>query len=149
MSFASPSVHRGAGVYARVGMETTALSASPHQLITMLFDGAAGTMALARHHMAAGRVAEKGAAISKAIDIVENGLKAALDPQAGGAQGAQLASNLSQLYDYVVRRLLYANLHNDDAVLDEAARLLESVASAWREIASTSSGAAAREVVHG
>ncbi len=29
---------------------------------------------------------------------------------------------------------MYANLHNDVAALDEAARLLESVASAWREI---------------
>lgn len=139
---------RGAAMYARLGVETAALSASPHQLIAMLFDGAAGAIATARLHVGQGNVAAKGAAISKAIAIVDSGLKAGLDPAAGGAQGAQLASNLSQLYDYVVRRLMFANLHDDPAALDEAARLLESVASAWREIA-PGAGAAAGEVVHG
>lgn len=135
MTYASPRSHRGAAMYARMGTETAALSASPHQLITMLFDGAATAIGMARVHMAQQRIKEKGEAISKAIDIVDNGLKASLDPNAGGAEGARLAGNLSALYDYVVRRLLHANLHNDAAALDEAARLLEDVASAWREIA--------------
>ncbi len=134
MSFGKPALHRGASVYARVGVETTALSASPHQLIMMLFDGAAQAIAMARHHMAEGRVAAKGIAISKAINVIDNGLKASLDPQPGGPAGAQLVGNLSDLYDYIVRRLLRANLHNDTSALDEAAQLLESVASAWREL---------------
>lgn len=135
MTYAGPMAHRGASAYARVGIESGALAASPHQLIVMLFDGAAQAIALAGHHMAEGRIAAKGQAISKAIDIVDNGLKAALDPVAGGAEGEQLVDNLSQLYDYIVRRLMQANLRNDAACLDECARLLESVASAWREIA--------------
>lgn len=134
MSHASPASHRGATMYARLGVETSAGSASPHQLIAMLFDGAAGAIAMARHHMAGQRIQAKGEAISKAIDIVANGLKASLDPQAGGADGARLADNLGDLYDYVVRRLMAGNLHNDPAALDEAARLLEAVGSAWREI---------------
>ena len=44
----------GAGAYARVGVETSAMSASPHQLIVMLFDGAKSAIGMARHHMAAG-----------------------------------------------------------------------------------------------
>lgn len=137
MTYASPGSHRGAAMYARMGTETAALSASPHQLITMLFDGAAAAIGMARLHMEQQRVKEKGESISKAIDIVDNGLKASLDPNAGGAEGARLAGNLAALYDYVVRRLLQANLRNDPAALDEAARLLEDVASAWREIAPT------------
>ena len=124
----------GAGAYARVGVETLAMSASPHQLIAMLFDGAKTAIGMARHHMAAGEIEAKGNAISKAMGIVENGLKASLDAKAAGNEGTKLVSNLSALYDYVVRRLLYANLHNDASVLDEVDALLDSLASAWREI---------------
>jgi flagellar protein FliS len=124
----------GAGAYARVGVESLAMSASPHQLIAMLFDGAKTAIGMARHHMAAGEIEAKGNAISKAMGIVENGLKASLDAKAAGNEGTKLVSNLSALYDYVVRRLLYANLHNDASVLDEVDALLDSLASAWREI---------------
>ncbi len=144
MSFASHAGHRGAAMYARMGTETAALSASPHQLITMLFDGADTAIAMARVHMGEQRIKEKGESISKAIDIVDNGLKASLDPSAAGPEGERLASNLSALYDYVVRRLLHANLHNDAAALDEASRLLGDVASAWREIAASATAAQAR-----
>lgn len=128
------NMRTGAGAYARLGVETSVMSASPHQLITMLFDGAKTAIGIARHHMAAGDTAAKGNAISKAIGIVDNGLKAGLDAQAAGEAGAELVGNLSALYDYVVQRLFRANLHNDVQALDEADRLLENVASAWREI---------------
>jgi flagellar protein FliS len=115
-------------------METTAFSASPHQLIAMLFEGARGAIAMARHHMGQGQAAAKGQAISKAINIVENGLKASLDADVGGLAGAKLVADLSSLYDYIVQRLMYANLRNEPLLLDEAARLLEAIASAWREV---------------
>jgi len=134
MNFARPNPHRGAGVYARLGMETTALSASPHQLTAMLFEGAGTAIAMARHCMSGNHIKSKGEAISRAINIIENGLKASLDADAAGAEGAQLVDNLTALYDYIVRRLMLGNLHNDPASLEEAARLLESVASAWREL---------------
>ena len=124
----------GAGAYARLGVETQAMSASPHQLICMLFDGAITAIGMARHHIAQGDVAAKGSAISKAVGIVANGLKASLDAKAAGAAGAELVANLSALYDYVIRRLLQANLRDDPRALDEAQSLLESVVSAWREI---------------
>lgn len=124
----------GAGAYARVGVETSAMSASPHQLICMLFDGARTTIGMARHHMSTGEIVAKGNAISKAIGIVDSGLKASLDAEAAGAAGAELVANLSALYDYIVQRLLIANLRNDVAALDEADGLLDNIASAWREI---------------
>ena len=124
----------GARSYAQVGLQSGVMSASPHQLITMLFDGAKTAIAMARHHMEHKEIAAKGKAISKAINIVDNGLKASLDAEAGGKAGAELVANLSALYDYISQRLMYANLRNDPALLDEADRLLENIGSAWREI---------------
>ena len=59
--------------------------------------------------------------------IVEEGLVAGLDTDTGG----KLAEDLMALYSYVTRRLTHANLHNDDAALDECVRLLEPVRAAW------------------
>ena len=140
------SFNSGAGAYARVGLEIGAMSASPHQLIVMLFDGAKAAMSMARHHMASGDIVAKGHAISKAINIVDNGLKASLDASTGGKAGEKLVANLTALYDYINQRLMYANLRNDPAMLEEACSLLESVSSAWRDIgdgqASPANGAA-------
>lgn len=124
----------GASAYATIGLQSAAMSASPHQLITMLFDGAKTAITMARHHMANGEIAAKGNAISKAINIIDNGLKASIDTEAGGAAEVALAANVSALYDYINQRLMYANLRNDPALLDEADRLLDSLSSAWREI---------------
>ncbi|GAA4348611.1 flagellar export chaperone FliS [Variovorax defluvii] len=124
----------GAGAYARLGVETQAMSATPHQLICMLFDGAVAAIGMARHHIAERDLAAKGRAISKAVGIVADGLKASLDAKSAGPAGAELVANLSALYDYVIRRLLQANLHDDTQALDEAESLLNNVASAWREI---------------
>lgn len=124
----------GAKAYATVARESGAMSASPHQLITMLFDGAKLAITMARHHMANNEISAKGSAISKAINIVDNGLKASLDAEVGGMAGAELVANLYGLYDYVSQRLLYANLRNDPALLDEAERLLDNISSAWIEV---------------
>jgi flagellar protein FliS len=124
----SPRV--GAGAYASVGVESNVLTASPYQLIDMLFDGAGVAIRTAAMHMQAGRMARKGEAISRALDIVNNGLLAALDVERGG----ELAQRLASLYEYIARRLLNANLNNDAAALDEAGQLLEEIGSAWREI---------------
>lgn len=125
------STRRGANAYARMGVETGVMSASPHQLIVMLFDGAQASLRAARLHLQQGNMAEKGKALSKAIDIVNNGLSASLDHDKGG----EIAGRLASLYDYVVRLLLQANLHNDLQRIDEAARLLDDIGTAWRDIA--------------
>ncbi|MEW6513310.1 MAG: flagellar export chaperone FliS [Pseudomonadota bacterium] len=117
--------------YARVGVETGVMAANPHKLILMLFDGALLSIATAIHAMQEGNIAAKGESVSKAIDIVSNGLKASLDFTTGG----DLAPRLAALYDYICDRLLFANLRNEKAALDESARLLTELKSAWQEIA--------------
>lgn len=124
------SMKSGANAYAKVGVETGVMSASPHKLIVMLFDGAMTAVRNGRTHMKAGNIPEKGAAISKAIQIIENGLRASLDREVGG----QIADGLDSLYDYMGRRLLTANLNNQPEVLEEVLRLLTELRDAWNAI---------------
>jgi flagellar protein FliS len=121
---------RGVNAYANVGLETGIASASPHKLIVMLYDGALVALLSAKANIAANNIAAKGAAISKAITIIDNGLRASLDKKAGG----DIAANLDALYDYMSRRLLHANLKNDVAILDEVHGLLSDLRGAWVEI---------------
>ena len=123
---------RDANAYARIGVESGILSASPHQRIVMLFDGYQTSIRLARLHLQAGNIAEKGRAITKAINIVSQGLRASLDLE----QGGEIAEQLDQLYDYTVRLLLRANLNNDEAALITASQLLDTIAAAWSTIGS-------------
>jgi flagellar protein FliS len=120
----------GASAYANVGVETGVMAASPHKLIVMLFDGAVAAVGSALVHMQAGSIPEKGKAISKAIQIIENGLRASLDRKAGG----QIGENLDALYEYMQHRLLLANLQNDPAILEEVQRLLNELREAWNAI---------------
>ncbi|WMD22593.1 flagellar export chaperone FliS [Achromobacter seleniivolatilans] len=114
--------------YADIGLETQVLGASPERLITLLYMGARAAIGQARLHMKEGRIAERGAAISKAIKIVDEGLKTGLNMEAGG----DIAVNLALLYDYIIRTLLTANLKTDVEQLDIADRLLTDLAEAWQ-----------------
>jgi flagellar protein FliS len=116
--------------YQRLEVETGVASASPQRLVVMLYDGAVKAIYSARAALARGDIAGRGAAISKAIAIVDEGLRPALDLEAGG----EIAANLAALYDYIVSRLLYANLKQDEPSLDEAARLLTDLKSAWEAL---------------
>lgn len=120
----------GAKIYQRVGVDSSVAGASPHQLILMLFDGALEALRLGRSHMQAKRIAEKGQSIGKAISIVQDGLKASVDGSAGG----ELATRLNKLYDYILMRLLQANLRNDFKALDEVVLLLADLRGAWAAI---------------
>ncbi len=116
--------------YAQVSTDIAVETADPHRLILMLFDGARAAIWMARAHMENKQIAEKGAAISKAIDIVNNGLRASLNIEDGG----ELAERLAALYEYIGNRLLWANLKNNVAALDEANQLLGELRSAWAMI---------------
>ncbi len=135
------AARKGIDAYAEVGVETGVAAADPHKLILMLFDGTLAAIAKARLAMSRGEIAPKGAAISKAIEIIDGGLKASLDVSAGGA----LAERLAALYDYMLNRLLAANLRNDTSLLDETTRLLNELRGAWAQIGSAAAPARAGE----
>jgi len=121
---------RGVQAYAKVGLETSVVAASPHELIVLLFDGALAAVHAARLHMKAGKIEEKGASISRAIEIVNDGLRASLDKKAGG----DIANSLDGLYMYITERLLQANLKNSMEMLDEVHTLLADLRDAWASI---------------
>jgi len=123
-----------ARAYAQMGVESSVLSASPYQLMTLLFDAALAAVSMARLYLVAGDVAQKGKSISRASNLIQGGLLASLDRSAVSPDGLEMVDNLEALYGYMLDCLLRANLHNDVAKLDEAGKLLENIASAWREI---------------
>ena len=84
----------------------------------------------ARRHLAGGQVAARGMAISKAIAIIENGLKASLDMKSGG----ELAERLAGLYDYMRLQLLQANLKSIERPLVEVHQLLGELKDAWAQV---------------
>ncbi|MER2043618.1 MAG: flagellar export chaperone FliS [Pantoea agglomerans] len=120
----------GTKAYAKIGVESAVMSASQQQLVVMLFDGALSAVIRARLFMQDGNIAGKGSSISKAINIIEAGLKESL----AESRGDELADNLLNLYDYMTRRLVHANMHNDVAAVEEVEGLLRNIADAWKEV---------------
>jgi flagellar protein FliS len=127
------------GLYARVGVETSVDGADPHRLVAMLFDGVIESIAQARGALRDGNVAAKGQAIGRAVRIVSEGLRAALNLNADGT----LARDMDALYEYIALRLTHANLHADERALDECQRLIEPLRSAWMQIGSSVAAPAA------
>ncbi|WP_027015760.1 flagellar export chaperone FliS [Comamonas composti] len=125
---------RAANAYTQVGVHSVVEGASPHQLIVLLFDSLNSALNAAKGAMLREEVVEKGLHIGKAVRILEEGLKAAVDVQ----QGGELAQNLIAIYDYSITQLTLANLRNDVALLQAAQDAVEPVASGWREIANVS-----------
>ena len=124
------TANRAIKSYNEIGIETGVRAADPHKLILMLFEGVLLALADAKRQMLQRETAAKGQSLSKAIMIIESGLKASLDVKAGGELGERLAA----LYDYTCDRLLRANLHNRPELVDEVSRLLSELRGAWEQI---------------
>lgn len=130
---------RAAGAYAKVDVEVGVLGASPEALVVMLYDGAIKAIGIARSEMLRKNHAAKGAQLSKAIGIIEEGLLASLDPGAGG----EIAANLQALYEYMTRQLMVANLQNSVETLDEVTGLLRDLKGAWESLVTMQASRAA------
>ena len=122
--------YQAAKSYSSLKVHSGVADASPHRLIQMLFEGALERIAQAKGALLQNQIARKGELIGKAVNIV-GGLQGSLNDKEGG----QLAANLDDLYDYVIRRLTEANFHNDPERLDECGRLLSEIKTAWDAIA--------------
>lgn len=122
-------MRQASALYQQTGLAGRVESADPHQLIALLLDGAIERIAQARGNLRRGDVAAKGAAVTKAVAIVGE-LRVSLDHKTGG----EVAQRLDSLYDYITRRLLFAQLNNDEGVLAECMDLLEPVRKGWNGI---------------
>ncbi|KTD82359.1 flagellar export chaperone FliS [Legionella waltersii] len=115
--------------YKSIELQTRIETASPHELIELLLQGARSHIATAQGSIQRNQVKEKGEHIGKAISIIE-GLKISLNHE----KGAEISTNLEQLYDYIQHILLKANLNNDPDLLAQANILLAEVHQAWQAI---------------
>ena len=115
--------------YRKVDIRSNVEAASPHRLIEMLIDGALEKISFARGAMERREIATKCEAIDWSLAILD-GLHSSLDMQRGG----DIANNLSNLYEYMMKRLTQANASNDLASLDEVTRLLGEVREGWQAI---------------
>jgi len=120
----------GAKAYANVGLETGVNSASPHRLIVMLYDGALEAIRKAKIYMEMKDTVQKCQAIDKALRIINEGLIAGLDTEAGG----DLAQQLLGLYEFIGKELILASARNDANKMDNCSAVLEDLRAAWCEI---------------
>ncbi|MEN9637335.1 MAG: hypothetical protein RL077_5739 [Verrucomicrobiota bacterium] len=123
-----------ANAYARTYRVNSVVTASPGQLVLMLFDGALKALALAQagFEMPEGDLArfEKvNTHLLKAQSIFTE-LRSGLNMAAGG----EFATTMDRLYDYYNRRLFEANLRKEVAPVIEVERLLRDVRDAWAQM---------------
>jgi len=123
------NAHTAMNQYKTVGLKSGVEGANAHQLIDMLLKGAGTKISEAKAAMAGGQIALKGEAIGKAIAIVEY-LRASLDL----GIDASFAEQLAELYQYMERRLLDANIQDDASALDEVQGLLRELSEGWSGI---------------
>lgn len=126
----STTTNPGAAAYQSMDTSGRIASASPHRLIQLMMERALAKIGLARTQIRDGKIQEKGNSISDAISII-NGLQASLNHSAN----QRMSENFDALYAYMMRRLLEANLGNDDGKLRETADLLRELKDAWDAIA--------------
>ena len=126
----TPTGAAAAQQYRNLDLHGNVENASPHRLIQMMMERTLAKIAMARAHMQQDEVAPKGRNISDAIAIVE-ALQASLNHKAD----ERMSENFDALYAYMMRRLLEANLHNDEGILEEVAALLRELKEAWDAIA--------------
>ncbi|MDM9593121.1 flagellar export chaperone FliS [Pseudomonas guariconensis] len=115
--------------YQKVNGVAQTSEASPHRLVQMLMQGGLDRLAQAKGAMARNDIAQRGILIGKAIDII-GGLREGLDLE----NHADSLADLDNLYSYMSRRLIEANVKNDPAIIDEVARLLITVKEGWDAI---------------
>jgi len=121
----------GANKYQRTSVQT----ASPGQILILLYEGAVKNVKKATEFLERGDLAGKGLHIGKAHDII-NELTNTLNFEVGG----DIARNLERLYNFMIEQLVKANLEGaDPGAIDKlrnVQRLLESLLSGWREAVS-------------
>lgn len=120
--------------YARAYQTQSVLTASPGQLVLMLYDGALKFLALAKSGFdqpedSPRRIELINVNLQKAQNIIAE-LQATLNRDAGG----DLAVTLDRLYDYYARRLFEANMKKKVEPVIEVERFMKELRDAWAEM---------------
>lgn len=132
--------------YARTYRVNSVLTASPGQLVLMLYDGALKALDLAREGFNTPaddprRIELINRHLLKAQAILGE-LQDGLNLEAGG----EFARTMHRLYDYHNRRLFEANLRKQVEPVIEVERLVRELRDAWAQMLTQQDGAAAETV---
>lgn len=120
------NVHGAIKEYGQVHAHSSVQDVTPHRIIQLLMEGVLEKMSKAKGYLERGQIEEKVNHIEWALSIID-GLRQSLDMEKGG----DLARNLDELYDYMQRRLIEANMSNDAGIIEEVSSLMLEVKSAW------------------
>jgi flagellar secretion chaperone FliS len=112
--------------YQSVAIHGGVAADDPHQLILMLMDGVMQRISAARGCLARKDLGQKAELLQRTVALLAE-LRGSLDHQKGGT----LAQNLDELYDYMTRQLVRANVENRAGLLDEVASLMTEIRLAW------------------
>src|SRR5436309_2788035 len=110
-------------------LEERILTASPLELIQILYDAAGDRVRAARLYLKEGDALARSRAVSKAQDILTE-LTLALNSK----EGKDSSATFSAIYDYLRKRLFEAHLHQSDAILAEVEATLAAMAQNWRGV---------------
>lgn len=102
-------------------------TASPGELTLMLYNGCLKFIHLAKGAIAQKNFAERNKNIIKAQDIIRE-LMVTLDME------QEVSQNLMQLYDYLNRQLIQANIKNDVTILEEVEGFVTEFRDTWKEV---------------
>jgi flagellar secretion chaperone FliS len=115
--------------YRSVSAHGAIADADPHALVLTVLDATLARLSTARACIEHKETRRKAGLLHSAVILVAE-LRGSLDLDRGG----QLAQNLSDLYEYMSRRLIHANLNDDVAAVTEVASLLGEIREAWAAI---------------
>ena len=116
----------GAKHYQQMNVQTSVEDASPHQLITMMFDGLISRLAMAKGFIGRADYEGKSRCLGSSITII-GALQDSLDAE----QGGEIAENLDRLYLYMTRRVFAAGVANDVDIIDEVIGLVKTIKEGW------------------
>lgn len=128
---------KGMSAYRDVDIQTRSVQTDQFELVALMFEGVMESVTRAKGALQQADTPTKIVEISRAVRIIQEGLRTSLDLDNGG----ELAQNLANLYDYCVVRLTQANAQNSVEALDEVAVLIKPVADAWRQMRNASPAA--------
>lgn len=127
--------------YRSVGAHGVIANSDPHSLVLTLFDAVLGRLTMAHSCIEKADIVRKAGLLHSSVVLLGE-LRGSLDLQSGGS----LARNLSDLYEYMTRRLVHANANDDVTAIMEVQGLLRDIREAWAaigpEVRGQSAGAA-------
>lgn len=123
--------------YARAYQAQAVLTASPGQLILMLYDGALRFLGHARDALQSTDESSRRIELINTNLLKAQAILAELQSNLNHEAGGDHAANLDRLYDYYLRRLFEANLRKQIAPVIEVEKLVRELRDGWAEMLRT------------